>query len=160
MKRILILFASLVLLLNGCGTKCCTAIVANIALHYQNANDENLLDPRTADALKAEDIEVYVLRNGVRVHLSNPNLSFAKNFKIFGSPTEKYYMYFLFDISKESMVKKKVTMFITYKDRKEDKVVGSFDLDHGNTVLERVWINDIAMVGPSYSPSTAYVIKK
>ena len=160
MKRFLILFA-IVLLLNGCHRHCCTTVSTTIFLKYQNSNGDDSLDPRTTNALKSEDMEVYVLRKGVRVQLLNYNLDYAKNFKIYGSSTEKYHMIFLFDIKKESFVKKKVTMFITYKDGSEDKLVGEFNENEGSSILlQNVWINDIAMGRPSYSPSTAFIIKK
>ncbi len=144
MKRVVIVFA-LMLLLIGCGRKCCTYYSVDIGLKYQDSNGGDLLDPRTTDALKEEDIEVYVVKKGIRVRLYNAMMDAPKNFKIYGSSTEKYFMKFYFNIEKESFVNNKVTMFITYKDRSEDKLVGEFNEDDGtNIVLQNVWINDIA----------------
>lgn len=159
MKRIVILFA-LLPFLTGC-VPCCKNISATIFLKYQNSNGDDLLDPRTANALKEEDIDVYVLRKGIRVRLYNEMMDAKKNFNIRGSSSEKYYMQFYFDIAGESFAKKKVTMFITYKDGSEDKLVGEFnDNDGPNIALQIVWINDIAVGRPSYSPSEAFIIKK
>lgn len=160
MKRILFLFA-LILVFNGCSRKCCSNYSTNIFLKYQNSSGEDLLDPRTLNALKAEDIEVYVLRKGVRVRLFDASKDAQKSFKIYGSSTEKYFMVFYFDIADQSFVKKKVTMFITYKDGSEDKLVGEFnDNDGSNIILQAVWINDIAKGRPSHQPSDDFTLKK
>ena len=160
MKGIVSMFV-LMVLLTGCRTKCCHNYSVNLYLKYQNSNGDDLLDPKTANALNEQDIEVYVLRKGVRVRLYNAMMDAQKNFKIRGSSAEKYHMVLYFDIAKESFVKKKVTMFITYKDRSEDKIVGEFNEDDGtNILLQSVWINDLSMGRPSYSPSTAFILKK
>ncbi|MEJ5994362.1 hypothetical protein WG904_08030 [Pedobacter sp. Du54] len=143
MKRILILLAVL-LFFASCDRKCCTNYSVDVTLKYQNSNGEDLLDPRTSNALKAEDIDVYAVRNGVRVRLYNGMMDAPKNFKIYGSSTEKYFMKFYFDIQQESFTNKKVTMFITYKDGSEDKLVGEFNDDDGsNIILQNVWLNGV-----------------
>lgn len=160
MKKIILLFSAF-LLVTGCGRKCCTNYGVHTFLKYQNSNGDDLLNPTTPNALNEKDIEVYVLRKGVRVRLFNAMLDAQKNFKIRGSAIEKYYMQFYFDIAKESFVNKKVTMFIKYKDDSEDKLVGEFNEDDGsNIMLQRVWVNDIAMTHESYSPEKAFVITK
>jgi len=160
MKKIIILCAALLLLLNGCGGKCCTAVSTAIFLKYQNKSGEDLLDPRTPNALKEDDVELYVVKDGMRVLLLDNRKASPKNFHIYGSSTEKYYMQLGFDISKGSLVKKKVTMFISYKDGSEDKFVGEFNVDNGNTLLQNVWINDVERGRPSHLSSEAFVLKK
>ena len=158
MKKILILLA-LLPFLSGC-VPCCKNISAHLFLKYQNINGDDLLDPRTPNALKAEDIEVYVLRNGVRVRLFDARMDAPANFKIYGSSTEKYHMMFYFDIAEESFANKRITMFLTYKDGSEDKLIGEFNNDDGPSItLRAVWINNIA-IGLPFSPSIAFIIKK
>lgn len=159
MKKIILVFI-LLFLVTGCGRKCCTNFYAHVFLKYQNINGDDLLDPNTKNALKEQDIEVYVLRKGVRVRLFNAMMDAQKNFKIRGSATEKYYMQLYFDIAKESFVNKKVTMFVTYNDRTEDKLVGEFNADDGSNIfLQNVWINDVAM-GRSNTADKAFILIK
>ena len=158
--RKFILLLVLVPLLQGC-PPCCKNISAHVYLKFQNGKGEDLLDPRTPNALNAEEIEVFVVRNGARVRLLNYTRDAPKNFKIYGSSKEQYHMKFFFDIAQESFVKKKVTMFITYEDGSEDKLVGEFnDNDGPSVLLQSLWINDVPKGRPSHLPSDAFVINK
>lgn len=159
MKKIIIL-GLVLFLFAGCRKMCCTNYYTHIFLKYQNSNGDDLLDSRTQNAIKEQDIEVYVLRKGERVRLFNAMLDAKKNVKIYGSSTEKYVMQFYFDSTKESFVGKQVTMFIKYKDGSDDKLVGEFNDNEGaNILLQRVWINNVA-INLSQSPSEAFIIKK
>ena len=156
MKIIVTAFA-LMLLLTGCDNKCCTIYSTDIILKFQNSNGENLLDPSTSNALKKEDIEVYVLKKGARILLFDNGIHAPKNFEIYGSSTQSYYLKFYFNIAEEYFTEKKVTMFLKYKDGSEDKLVGEFNNNKGtNIMLQNVWINDIAMG----SRSQAFILKK
>ncbi|MCY1520272.1 hypothetical protein D9M68_550450 [compost metagenome] len=156
------LFIPLILLLfSGCDRKCCMNISALALIKYVNQQGEDLLDPAHPNALIAEDIEVYVEKDGKRIRQYDGRLDAPKNFKIYKSDNDGYLFHFNFPINYNLADKNKMTVFITYKNNSEDKLVGEFNsLKGNNIVLQRVWINDADMGSPAGILSKAFKIVK
>ncbi|RZJ19749.1 MAG: hypothetical protein EON51_16745 [Acinetobacter sp.] len=144
MKKIF-LIPLFILLLVGCEKPIRGVVIsADVNFLFVNAKGEDLLNANTLGALTEENVDIFVLKNGLKVRLYQGNLDAAKFFKIrTENGKSKFQMYF--DINAENFIGNKITQFIKYKDGTEDEVVGEFNSDRKrNTLLQQVWINGVA----------------
>ncbi len=143
MKKILIV-ALIALIVTGCEKIIGGVVIgADVNFSFINSKGEDLLNANTTGALIEENVDIYVLRNGLKVRLYQGNLDASKFFKIRSeNGKNRFQMYF--DISSENFSGNKITQFIRYKDGTEDEIVGEFNSDRKtNTLLQQIWINGI-----------------
>ncbi|WP_316787155.1 hypothetical protein [Pedobacter frigiditerrae] len=144
MKKILGIIL-LVLIITSCEKPIGGVVInADVSFSFVNSKGEDLLNLNTTGALTEENVDIYVLRNGLKVRLYKGNLDAAKYFKIrTENGKSRFQMYF--DISPENFIGNKITQFIRYKDGTEDEIVGEFNADRKtNTLLQQIWINGVA----------------
>lgn len=161
MKKILLLLFIAAIQLS-CDVNCCTVISADVSFSFVNSKGEDLLNPNTLGALTEENVDIYILKNGVKTRLYQGNLDAAKFFKI-RTDNGKSRLIMYFDIVSENFNGNKITQFIRYKDGTEDEIVGEFNADRKrNTLLQTVWINGIAKtkIETASSGQTPFVIVK
>lgn len=120
------------------------AMAGLVTIEYKNNHGANLLDPLTTNAIKAEDIDIFVMRNGVKTRILYNNLRDPENFNIHSTVERGNVMDLYFDMHNESFNNNIITMFIRYKDGSEDKITGEFNVDWSpSKFIKKVWINDI-----------------
>ncbi len=144
MKKILGIIL-LVLIITSCEKPIGGVVInADVSFSFVNSKGEDLLNLNTTGALTEENVDIYVLRNGLKVRLYQGNLDAAKFFKIRTENSKsRFQMYF--DIGAENFNENKITQFIRYKDGTEDEIVGEFNSDRKrNTLLQQIWINGLA----------------
>lgn len=98
MKNSIILFCLFSLMSFGCKKKTDTnqvVVDTFVSIAYSNSNEGNkdLLDPANPNGIKAEDIQIYYLENGVKRRVYDANSDLTKNFKIGKAPNnDRYYL--------------------------------------------------------------------
>jgi hypothetical protein len=152
----------LVLPFISCKKPCgCTNISVDFTLSYQNSTGADLLNPASANAIKAEDIDAFILKNGVKTRLYQGNLDAPKFFKISKDNNEtNYRMIVYFETNPEDFNGDRITQYIKYKDGTEDEFVGEFYHKGNNTSLLKLWINGVLQGDPSLSSQKPLVIIK
>ncbi|RZK17566.1 MAG: hypothetical protein EOO43_13385 [Flavobacterium sp.] len=140
MKKSL-LFLFLVSSILGCvKPACCVNFEVDAYFELKDATGLNLLDPATIGAIKEEDIDVFVLRDGKRVALVNYQMDAPENFKIL-SINGKYLLKFFFPTEKENIKDGKVTVYLKFKDRAEEEITAEIKKNGGTTSYTKVWVN-------------------
>ncbi|MBB2147129.1 hypothetical protein GM921_16615 [Pedobacter sp. LMG 31464] len=112
---------------------------------FKDGSGVNLLDPSISGAIKAEDIDIFVLKNGVKTKVYYSNLDRPEMFYITDNSRGPYIMVMSFDISSYANFSgNKITQFVKYKDGTEDEFIGEFNTDRSiNILLQRVWVNGV-----------------
>jgi hypothetical protein len=119
-------------------------IDADFTVLYKDTNGIDILNPAVSGAIKAEDIDVYVLKNGVKTQVNYANLDYPEMFSIKKSAQNFYYMLVYFDVRVENFNGNRITQFVRYKDGTEDEFIGEFNTNRRtNTLLQRVWVNGV-----------------
>ena len=135
-------------------------IDANVDLAFRNANGADLLNPSAPNAIKDDDLDVFVLKNGIKNRFYQANLDAPKSFKIFKEGDSPYVMRFYFDVLEENFNGNQVTQYLRYKDGAEDVIVAEFNSNRKqNKVIQKVWINGVLRWSSADGNSPVVIIK-
>ena len=135
-------------------------IDANVDLAFRDAKGADLLNPLASNAIKDGDLEVFVLKNGIKTRYYQANLDAPKSFKIFKEGDSPYVMRFYFDVLEENFNGSQVTQYLRYKDGSEDILVAEFNSNRkSNKIIQKVWINGVLRWSAGDGNATIVVIK-
>lgn len=142
MKKIGLLITVMFLL--SCKKNEALIIDTGVYLWYKNANGVNLLNAAIPGAINTAEIDVFVLKNGVKTQILNGNMNNPENFSLSVSSDKGNLLGFSFWYESSARVDNKVIMFIRYKDGSEDKLTGEFnDISESNIIIKKVSVNDV-----------------
>ena len=109
----------------------------------KNVNGVDLLDPSLTNGIKAGDIDIFVLENGIKKQVFYGMMDMPERFTIYRSQPYGYILRLDYDFRKETFVDNKVTQFIRYKDGSEDKITGEFSVNAEAYNVTKTWVNDV-----------------
>jgi hypothetical protein len=115
-----------------------------ITIFYRDQNKQDLLNPTSTSHISTEDIDIYLLtlKNERRL-LYRSNLDMPKMFRIVNEGSDDYRLTLFFEPDADCIDKdNKATMYVSYKNRTEDKFVGQFNRVKFPRSLEKLWVND------------------
>lgn len=142
MKNVGLLIVFILLL--GCKKEKSPFIDTVVYLRYNNANGDNLLNATIPGAINTADIDVYVLKNGIKTRVFNGLMDSPENFSLSTSIEQGNLLSFSFFYEPGARIDNKVVMFIKYKDDSEDKLTGEFNSEkESNIIIKKVFVNDV-----------------
>lgn len=115
-----------------------------ISISYTDNNNADLLNPKTPAFINEDDIEVYQLtQKGERRRVYNGRMDMPKMFRIEQRESDMYLLTTSFEPDQDCFNNKRMaTMYMTYKNRGEDKFVGQFNRTKFPRTLQKLWVND------------------
>lgn len=132
-----------------------------VFITYKNANNQDLLDPNTLNAIKAEDIDIFLLHNdGQKKQILDGNKDMQEGFKIVHSTNGNYMLLGMDPQVDAYNSQNKATFYIKYKDGTEDTLVGEYNADRNKYIrLLKVWVNGVLKyeLGPSNTKPTSMI---
>jgi hypothetical protein len=146
------LFASAILItMFACEKKGGDIIDNDIAIRYTDSIGNDLLNPISPNAIKAADIDLYYIIDGIKKRVYDPNMDTPENFKIEYSETLKSYILVIFLNDKYDSNKFSETI-IEFGNR-SDTLRANWDVsENGNSIAyHNVWYNSEMKIteGPS-----------
>lgn len=123
----------------GCKKNEGVILATDVRFGYRNAANENLLEPTLANGIKADDIDTYVLVNGVKVKIDNAQMGNPENFRIIKDGDIGHVLLFYFPT--EPSVNNKVTCYLKLKSGREDEITMELLKNGSTTTYDKVWVN-------------------
>jgi hypothetical protein len=144
MKKISLLFVVCIFLLS-CEKKIGGPVPDTmINITYRDQKGFDLLSSTNTEYIANADIDVYLLTpQNDRRRLYKSNLDMPKHFRIEKQANDSYTLTLFFEPDLDCIDNNKMaTLYLTYKNRSEDKFVGKFNRTKFPRTLEKLWIND------------------
>lgn len=141
--KYVILLLSLLFISCDDTTECCAFINASVHILVTDKNGNDLLIPKTANAIDFDKIKIFYLINNIEKEVFYPNLDTPRNI-ILASPSETEYnnyclILFLNTESDETIT----TTIIEWPDQSRDHIKAQIERNGGSTFCSKLWHNDI-----------------
>lgn len=134
-----------------------------IDISISNAEGMDLLNPQTSGYIKAEDVNIYILKNGIKEKVFKATADFPENFYIFKVEQEINYLkngtyYLRLFLSETTNAGNISTTYLDIKGH-TDTITAYVENKPGSTVVTKVWFNGDLKYEASKSYHTFEIIK-
>lgn len=142
MKSNIFLIAIVILCTMASCEKSQDNIKTDIQISYIDKNGIDLLNSSNPNAIKAADIDLYYLKNGIKTRVFDPNMDTPENFKIGYSETQHVYIITIY-INEYYDTNKMSETYIEFGDR-SDTIKASWyaNKSRSNIHYINVWYNN------------------